>query len=369
MDALSTPLGRIVEDVSFPLRDGWVSTPFAGRLAPRLIRVTTRSSGPTPRPRQRFVDVSGSRHRGDGHDGDVPRRARLLLLGRLPALSVHRRSLNRRRSYGSQPCATKLIVEPGQRLKLSKRKTDETFGWDKETAKAELVEEIAELAVLQNRLYAEGGQSLLVVLQAMDAAGKDGVIRSIFTGLNPAGVRVTSFKVPAGREAEQDYLWRVHASCPAKGEIGVFNRSHYEDVLVVRVKKFVAEERWSEALPPHPRVRTAARRRGHADREVYLHVSKEEQRLRLQDRVDDPEERWKFRSGDLDDRELWDEYHEAYEDAISDDQHGRGAVVRGPRRPQVGPQPGRRPPAAHTLEHMDPQLPPPEDGIEGLQVV
>ena len=136
------------------------------------------------------------------------------------------------------------IAPDADQLDLDAFDPRETFGWDKAASQEELPAALAKVSELQNRLFAEGTQALLVVLQAFDAAGKDGVIRSVLTGLNPAGVRVTSFKVPAGREAEQDYLWRVHAACPAQGEIAVFNRSHYEDVLVVRVKGFVPEERW-----------------------------------------------------------------------------------------------------------------------------
>jgi PPK2 family polyphosphate:nucleotide phosphotransferase len=262
-----------------------------------------------------------------------------------------------------------LIVPTGKRPGLAKRATDETFGWDKDEAKAELVEELQRLSILQNRLYAEGRQSLLVVLQAMDAAGKDGVIRSIFTGLNPAGVRVTSFKVPAGREAEQDYLWRVHAACPAKGEIGVFNRSHYEDVLVVRVKQFVPEARWKRRYRHIEEFERLLVDEGSHIVKLFLHISEDEQRARLQDRIDDPEERWKFRSGDLDDRALWGEYLAAYEDAM--------------QKTSTADAPWFVIPADHkwvrnlavarllraTLEEMDPQLPPPEDGIEGLVVV
>lgn len=268
-----------------------------------------------------------------------------------------------------RPVRDELIVEPGKRAGLSRRKPDETFGWEKERAQADLAEEIAELAALQTRLYAEGSQALLVVLQAMDAAGKDGVIRSIFTGLNPAGVRVTSFKVPAGRETEQDYLWRVHANCPARGEIGVFNRSHYEDVLVVRVKGFVPEARWKRRYRHIAEFERLLADEGTRIVKLFLHVSEDEQRARLQDRVDDPEERWKFRAGDLDDRALWKQYHEAYEDAIeatstadapwfvipADHKWVRNLAVARVLR--------------HALEDLDPQLPPPEAGIEGITVV
>ena len=127
----------------------------------------------------------------------------------------------------------------GSRLKLSDHDPRETLGWDKETAKAQLTEELAALSDLQTRLFAAEHDSLLVVLQAMDTGGKDGVLRSLFTGINPAGVNVSSFGVPSAEEQSHDYLWRVHHRCPPKGVIGIFNRSHYEDVLVVRVKQLV----------------------------------------------------------------------------------------------------------------------------------
>src|SRR4051812_25691703 len=135
-------------------------------------------------------------------------------------------------------------VASGARPELDRRATDEKFAWTKASAQPEVVDVMTKAAELQTKLYAEGQRSVLVVLQAMDAGGKDGTIRKVFTGLNPAGVKVTSFKVPAGVEADHDYLWRIHAAAPAKGSIAVFNRSHYEDVLVVRVRKLVPAERW-----------------------------------------------------------------------------------------------------------------------------
>ena len=134
----------------------------------------------------------------------------------------------------------------------------------------------------------------------MDAAGKDGTIRSILSGLNPAGVTVTSFKVPAGAETKHDFLWRVHAAAPAKGTIGVFNRSHYEDVLVVRVKNFVPRSVWSKRYDHIRNLETLLHDEGTRIVKCFLHVSKEEQRSRFQDRIDDPTKRWKFRAGDLD---------------------------------------------------------------------
>ena len=261
-----------------------------------------------------------------------------------------------------------LRVEPGGRLQLKGIDTRTTYGWEKEWAKAELENVKTELDRLQQRLYAEGERSLLVVLQAMDAAGKDGTIRSILSGLNPAGVRVTSFKVPGGPEVAHDFLWRVHAAAPAKGEIGVFNRSHYEDVLVVRVKGFVPKAVWSKRFDHINAFEKMLHDEGTEVVKVFLHVSKEQQRERLQERVDNPEKRWKFRAGDLEDRALWDDFQAAYQDAI--------------RRTSTPEAPWYVVPAdrnwvrnlavakirLHHLKAMKPTLPPPEPGIEGRLV-
>jgi PPK2 family polyphosphate:nucleotide phosphotransferase len=262
----------------------------------------------------------------------------------------------------------KLLVPPGSSVRLASRRTNETFGWEKEQAKLELLSEVERLQSLQMRLYAEGKRAVLIVLQALDAAGKDGTIRNIFTGVNPAGVKVTSFKVPAGREVEQDYLWRVHAACPAKGEIGVFNRSHYEDVLVVRVKKFVPKARWQQRYRHIREFERMLAEEGTTIVKLYLHISPEEQRARLQDRIDDPTERWKFRLGDLEDRKLWPEYTKAYEAAFKETstEEAPWYVVPADRKWVRDLAVAKL--LVATLERLDPQLPPPEPGIDGLTV-
>lgn len=245
----------------------------------------------------------------------------------------------------------------------------ETFGWDKAVAKAELAEEMAAVAELQTRLFASGSAALLVVLQAMDAGGKDGTIRSVFTGINPAGVDVSSFGVPTDEERDHDFLWRVHPHAPAKGRIAVFNRSHYEDVLVVRVKSLVPEDVWSERYTHIRHFEQLLVDAGTSVVKVFLNVSKDEQRERLQDRVDDPDERWKFRLGDLDDRALWDDYQTAFRDAIrktttsdapwyivpADRKWVRNLVVAKILR--------------HHLERIDPQYPSETDDVDGVVVV
>ncbi len=178
---------------------------------------------------------------------------------------------------------------------------------------AELVER---LGVLHNRLYAEAQRSVLLVLQGMDAAGKDGVIRSVLTGVNPQGCRIESFKEPTPDELAHDFLWRVHARCPARGEIAIFNRSHYEDVVIGRVRGLVEEGVWRARYRHIVAFEGLLFDEGTHVVKVFLHESKDEQRKRLQARLDNPEKRWKFRLADLEDRARWDEFQQAYDDAI-----------------------------------------------------
>jgi PPK2 family polyphosphate:nucleotide phosphotransferase len=174
-----------------------------------------------------------------------------------------------------------------------------------------------ELESLQELLYAEHRKKLLIVLQGMDTSGKDGTIRHVFEGVNPQGVRVANFKVPTALELDHDYLWRVHQQVPAKGEIVIFNRSHYEDVLVVRVHKLVSKEVWSMRFAQINDFERLLSEEGTTILKFFLHISIEEQKERLQARLDDPTKVWKFRMGDLAERKLWDQYERAYEDAIS----------------------------------------------------
>ncbi|MCU1354417.1 MAG: Polyphosphate:AMP phosphotransferase, partial [Acidimicrobiales bacterium] len=205
----------------------------------------------------------------------------------------------------------RLAVRPGSNFSFKRRKPDDTCGWDKDAAKAELVEVLDKIDVLQQRLAAESAQGLLVVLQAMDAAGKDGTIRSVFGPLNDAGVRVENFRAPSEVERAHDFLWRVHALAPRHGEIAVWNRSHYEDVLIVRVKNLVPEQQWQNRYRHIREFERLLAEEGTRIVKINLHISKEEQRVRLQDRIDDPNKRWKFRMGDLEDRKLWPEFMRA----------------------------------------------------------
>jgi PPK2 family polyphosphate:nucleotide phosphotransferase len=261
-----------------------------------------------------------------------------------------------------------LRIRPGKSADLASHDTAATLGWDKEAAITELEEVKVKIDVLQQRLFAEERQSMLLVLQAMDAAGKDGTIRNILAGLNPAGFRISSFGVPGGPETQHDYLWRVHAEAPAKGLIGIFNRSHYEDVLVVRVKNFAPKAVWSKRYAHIAAFEQLLVDEGTTVVKCFLNVSKDEQRERLQERVDDPEKRWKFRMGDLDDRALWTEYQQAYEEAIS-----RTSTADAPWYVVPADRNWVRNLAVakillHHLQKMDPQLPAPEEGIAGLVV-
>ncbi len=264
---------------------------------------------------------------------------------------------------------TALKIEPGSRFALRHHDTDDTFGWDKVWAKAELERVKARIDLLQQRLFAEGRHSVLLVLQAMDAAGKDGTIRNILSGLNPAGVSVSGFKAPGGPEVEHDYLWRVHAVTPARGTIGIFNRSHYEDVLVVRVKEIVPKSVWSKRFGHINAFEQMLSDEGTTVVKCFLNVSKEQQRERLQERVDNPEKRWKFRAGDLDDRALWPDYQKAYEDAIrrTSTKYAPWYVVPADRNWVRNLAVARI--LLNTLEKMHPTLPPEEPGIEGTIVV
>jgi len=209
-------------------------------------------------------------------------------------------------------------VKPGDEVHLDRIDPQETAAWDddKEAAKQRTVELNAKLEKLQELLYAEGKHKVLIVLQAMDAAGKDSSIRRIFDGTNPQGVKVASFKVPTEEERAHDYLWRVHKHTPGAGEIVIFNRSHYEDVLVVRVKGFAPEAVWKKRYDHIRHFEQLLADEGTTILKFFLHISKDEQKERFQDRLDDPTKHWKFRKGDLADRALWDDYMRAYEDAL-----------------------------------------------------
>jgi len=211
-----------------------------------------------------------------------------------------------------------LRVEPGSRLRLSERDPAAAFGLDKATAEPLTDAQLDRLSDLQDRLWAEAKHAVLVVLQGIDTAGKDGTIRKVMGAFNPQGCPVSSFKVPTPQELAHDYLWRIHRRVPAKGEIGIFNRSHYEDVLVVRVHELVPREEWSaryEQIRQFEQLLTAS---GTRIVKFFLHIDREEQRQRLQERYDDERKHWKFSLRDVEERAHWDDYVAAYEDALSE---------------------------------------------------
>ena len=210
------------------------------------------------------------------------------------------------------------MVEPNSKVNLDKIDPSYT-GRHKSHEKSidEIAEHLERLRKAQYLLYADAGQSLLVVLQGLDAAGKDGVIQHLFSGLNPQGVKVARFGPPTADEAARDFLWRVHAKAPADGEIAIFNRSHYEDVLVARVHKLVPKAVWSKRYGLIDDFEKLLTRNGTRILKFYLHISQKEQLARFKQRLDDPVRHWKISERDYSERELWGKYKDAYEDALA----------------------------------------------------
>ena len=212
--------------------------------------------------------------------------------------------------------ARELLIRPGTRIKLADVDPSDTHGVKKAHAEEYLDENRERLSVLQYLLYAEAQRALLVVLQGIDAGGKDGTIRHVMSGLNPQGVRVTPFKVPEGAEKRHDYLWRIHAAVPERGMIGIFNRSHYEDVLVVRVHGLVPKPVWKLR---YQQINDFERMLSENDVRIVkflLYIDKKEQARRFHERVEDKAKNWKFSAADLREREYWEDYMRAYEDML-----------------------------------------------------
>jgi PPK2 family polyphosphate:nucleotide phosphotransferase len=261
-----------------------------------------------------------------------------------------------------------LRVTPGSKVDLAQFDCAETFGRDKDQAEADVANVLDRLTDLQVRLWAEAKHPVLVVLQGIDAAGKDGTIRVIAGAFNPQGCPVTSFKVPSPLELAHDYLWRIHQHIPGKGEIGIFNRSHYEDVLVVRVHGLVPEERWRKRYGHIRHFEKMLTDEGVTIVKFFLSIDKEEQRRRFQARVDDPTKRWKFSFGDIEERTRWDDYRAAFEEALSETSTDEAPWYLIPanrnwlRNLAVGEI------LADTLDDLDPQYPPAADGVVGTKV-
>jgi PPK2 family polyphosphate:nucleotide phosphotransferase len=211
----------------------------------------------------------------------------------------------------------KLRVKPGSRIRLESLDPAATHGFRRAAAEAVTAQNLTDLASLQDRLWAEGKHSVLVVLQGIDAAGKDGTINKVMEAFNPQGCVVSAFKVPTAEELGHDFLWRIHQRTPRKGEIGIFNRSHYEDVLVVRVHKLVPKSVWSRRFDEINDFERTLTDGGNTIVKFFLSIDRDEQRKRFQARYDDPTKRWKFSMGDLEERKLWNDYQAAFDDAIS----------------------------------------------------
>lgn len=202
-------------------------------------------------------------------------------------------------------------------IKLKDISTRAPKDWDKEQTKATTTEIIESLNELQNLLYAESKHAVLVVLQGMDASGKDGVIRKVFGALNPQGVRVHSFKVPTEEELSHDFLWRIHGVCPPKGSIQIFNRSHYEDILVTRVHKLIDEKTVKKRMKAiNDFEQLLQEHNSTIILKFYLHISPEEQQQRLEERISNPAKQWKYNEKDFEEAKLWDDYRAAYEDCF-----------------------------------------------------
>ncbi len=254
-----------------------------------------------------------------------------------------------------------ILIAPGDKAVLKKR---DTIGGDlysdREAAEASLADDVKAIDALQDTLWAEHERSLLVVLQGIDTSGKDGTVRGVFGSCGPLGVVVTPFGVPNAEEAAHDYLWRIHNAAPKKGLIGVFNRSHYEDVLVVKVRKFAPAEAIEQRYAQINAFEKHLTENGVTILKFMLHISKQEQKQRLEARLEEPEHRWKFNPNDLEDRKLWDDFEKAYEMMLE-----RCSTAHAPWRVIPADKKWRRNAiiaaiVRATLEKMDPKFPKPK---------
>ncbi len=260
-------------------------------------------------------------------------------------------------------------VEPGERASLAAIDPEETEHYRKKKEVArELERQRRRIQGLQARLYAENERGLLIVLQAMDTGGKDGTIKGVFQGVNPQGCQVWSFKAPSTEESAHDFLWRYHQKTPPKGMIHIFNRSHYEDVLIVRVKDLVSESVWRPRYEAINQFEYALTTDGVTVLKFFLHISKDEQKRRLQSRLDDPDKRWKFSSNDLKERAYWDDYQAAFEDAVNrcSTPYAPWYVVPANKKWYRNLVVART--IADTLEAMDPKFPAAEKGLDKVEI-
>lgn len=260
-------------------------------------------------------------------------------------------------------------VTPGEWMRLSDIDPNESEGYRKKKhVEDELDTQRKRIRDLQARLYAENARSLLIVLQAIDTGGKDGTIKHVFQGINPQGCRVWSFKQPSSEEKAHDFLWRYHQRTPPAGVITIFNRSHYEDVLIVRVKEMVAEDVWSRRYDIINEFEHMLTLSNTTIIKFFLHISRDEQKRRLESRLEDPSKRWKFSSADLKERAYWDGYQTAFEDAINkcSTEYAPWYIVPANNKWYRNLVVART--IADTLEAMNPQYPPAEEGLDGIVI-
>ncbi len=261
-------------------------------------------------------------------------------------------------------------VEPGSKINLGQWNPSDksAFEGSKREAREALRALNERLEALQELLYAEHKHKVLIVLQAMDTGGKDGTIRHVFEGVDPQGVKVASFKVPTPEELDHDYLWRVHKQVPARGEIVIFNRSHYEDVLVVRVHKLAPPAVWGRRYVHINDFERLLAEEGTTILKFFLHIGLDEQRERLQARLDEPHKRWKFNLGDLDERRLWPDYMRAYEDALSKTSAEQAPWYIVPANRKWYRNLVVATVLVETLEGLNMDYPQPEEGLEGVVI-
>jgi PPK2 family polyphosphate:nucleotide phosphotransferase len=259
-------------------------------------------------------------------------------------------------------------VKPGRSVRLKDYRPDETGSFTKEEAEKTLNRNSELLFDLQHRLFAEDKRAVLIILQGMDTSGKDGVIRNVLRGFNPQGCTVTPFKAPSSLELNHDFLWRIHKAIPERGDIGVFNRSHYEDVLIARVKKLVTKEVWKQRYKQINDFERMLVENGVTVLKFFLYISKEEQKERLEDRLKDPAKNWKFNEGDLVERKLWDKYVEAYEDALSECSTSCAPWYVIPANKKWFRNLAISEILTRALQEMDPQLPKPLIDISKIKI-
>lgn len=263
------------------------------------------------------------------------------------------------------------MVPEGSNLDLGNHDPNSKAGFEggKKEGRATLPDLKRRLGSLQRTLWAESKQSLLVVIQAIDTGGKDGTIRHVFSGVNPQGVRITSFGEPNDRELAQDFLWRIHRETPPDGFIKVFNRSHYEDVLVVRVRDLVPEEQWSRRYHHIREFERMLSDEGTTIVKLFLNISKGEQKARLEARLEQPDKSWKFNTADLADRALWDDYQAAFTEAIQETSTDYAPWYIVPANRKWYRNLVVSSILIQTLERMNPKYPDPEPGLEDVVIV